>query len=128
QRVNVAAWHDEMGGWLKANDPFGHIVSTSSEHSGFAPIWSLPSMEITQNHEYGGDKIRRYETIRESLAQYGKPILFAEFGAPGDTPEFNIGTLGDPFDQQMIDGLVLHNGIWSSAMLGSGAMYWWWEY
>jgi hypothetical protein len=128
QRANVAAWHHEMGEWLKANDPFGHLVSTSSEHSGFHPIWSLPSMEIVQNHEYGDDKIRQYERLRSTLGTYGKPVLFAEFGAPGGTPEGRIGSLGAPYDQQLVDGLVLHNGIWTAAMLGSGAMYWWWEY
>ncbi len=129
QRAHVAAWHEEMGGWIRANDPFNHLVSTSSDHAGFEAIWPIPSMELMQEHEYSADKIRRYEVIHDRLSQYGKPVLFAEFGAPGSsTPEQNIGTLGAPFAQQMIDGLVLHNGIWSSAMLGSAAMYWWWEY
>jgi hypothetical protein len=129
QRANVAAWHSEMGGWIKANDPFDHLVSTSSDHAGFEAIWPLPSMEFVQEHDYASDKIRRYELIHDELSQYGKPVLFAEFGVGGNpTPEQSIGTLGAPYDQQLIDGLVLHNGIWSAAMLGSGAMYWWWEY
>ncbi len=131
QRANVAAWHDEMAEWLQNNDPFDHLITTSSEEIGFENIWSLDNIDLMQVHDYDDNKIAQFVDHAGDLAAFDKPVVFGEYGAAGTgsgTPEFNIGAQGAPRSQQLQDGLVLHNGLWSSLHLGSSAMYWWWEY
>ena len=131
QRAVVADWHAEMAAFLKANDPFGHLVTTSSDSDGFEAIWSLPTIDIVQHHDYSADKVRRFRDVAAHLEQYGKPILMSEFGADGGatgSPELNIGSLPPLQASQLLDGLVLRNGLWSAAMLRTQGHYWWWEY
>ena len=57
--------------------------------------------------------------------------MVGEFGAD-DTgqgyPEWFPNEQGELEQTQLREGLVLHNGIWSAAHLGSSAMYWWPRY
>jgi len=44
---DVVVWHREMGQWLHAHDPYGHLVTTSLTGGSERPeIWSLPEMDF----------------------------------------------------------------------------------
>ena len=50
---DVLAWHREMGQWLHAHDPYGHLVTTSLTGGSERPeIWSLPEMDFSVYHSY----------------------------------------------------------------------------
>ena len=51
---DVAAWHQEMGRWLKSHDPYHHLVTTSlTGGSERADIWSMPELDFSVYHSYG---------------------------------------------------------------------------
>lgn len=120
--VDVAAWHGVMGNWLKANDPFGHLVSTSLTGNSDRPeIWNTPSLDFSMYHSYNepGPAGRMAEVAQSFRTRYGKPVLVGEFGL--DWRGWNRA--GDPY----LRGF--RQGVWGGALGGSAgtAMAWWWE-
>ena len=49
----VGAWHDEMALFIRAQDPYAHLITTSSEVG--QPIWN--QMDYYQHHDYPSDYI-----------------------------------------------------------------------
>jgi hypothetical protein len=146
-RAAIADWHSEMSGFLKAQDPFGHMVTTSSDDpgsSGWSPIWNLAAIDLVQSHHYGQPPATRDTRIAQYLEaaqqEYRKPVLVAEMGVKASAePECNfdpISFLADPSipEQErtsanrdhMTAGTTLRNAIWAASMRGGGAMNWWW--
>lgn len=120
--ADVAAWHGVMGSWLKTNDPFGHLITTSlTGGSDRSDIWSLPQLDFTQFHAYGEpDPATTFAAVSTRLrSAYGKPVVIGEFGV-----DFR-GWMrsADPF----LRGF--RQGLWGGALGGSAgtAMSWWWE-
>ncbi len=120
--AHVAAWHAEMGDWMKANDPFHHLITTSlTGSSDRADIWSLPEMDFAMFHSYGQSQpaTALTQTNQSFLARYGKPLMIGEYGTDwrGWNPQ------NDPFFRGW------RQGIWGGALGGSAgtAMSWWWE-
>lgn len=121
-----APWVREMGSYLKANDPYKHLVTNSYPTTGEASVWNLPQVDLTQTHRYGDEgSVKDIAPIILDDAPlhdvYGKPHFMGEFG---------ISWRGDDskFDPQGI-GTNLHNGLWASAFAGNagGASIWWWD-
>ncbi|MCB1104099.1 MAG: DUF5060 domain-containing protein [Opitutaceae bacterium] len=119
---DVLAWHQEMARWLKAHDPFGHLVTTSltggSDRPGF---WQLPEIDVAMYHSY--EEIapaRRLAWIgRDFAARYDKPVIIGEYGvssAGWDLPR-------DPH----LRGL--RQALWGAALGGTAgtALPWWWQ-
>ena len=146
-RAAIVDWHREMSEYLKAQDPFGHLVTTSSDdpgYSGWSPIWNLASIDVVQSHHYAqpasGRDVRIAEYVDAAHLAYGKPVVVAEMGVKAAAePECNFDP--DSFltniaipDQErtvanrdhMKAGTTLRNGVWAAAMRRSGAMNWWW--
>lgn len=122
QPKDVAGWHDVMGRWLKANDPFGHLVTTSlTGNSDRSEIWTLPSLDLSMYHSYNEPSPagRLFEVGKSFLSRYQKPVLVGEFGL--DWRGWNRP--GDPY----LRGF--RQGVWGGALSGSvgTAMSWWWE-
>lgn len=119
--TDVANWHSEMGTWLKANDPYHHLITTSftSDHP---EIWSLATMDYTATHPYGVAQpvVNFSKTAQSYLSRYGKPTMMGEFGT--DWRGWNQ-TQNDPYLRGW------RQGIWSGVLSGSvgTAMSWWWE-
>jgi hypothetical protein len=119
---DVAAWHAVMGHWIRTNDPFAHLVTTSLTGSSDRPeIWTLPQMDFASYHSYAEPgPTRRLATVAQSFLQrYGKPVLIAEFGT--DWRGWNREN--DPY----LRGF--RQGLWGGALGGSAgsALSWWWE-
>ncbi len=129
--AHVVAWHEEMANYVAAIDPFDHLITTSSDGSGFEALWGLNRIDVVQVHHYGSETVAALDSATTRLAGYGKPILMAEFGVGGTGgglhAEQTVSSLSEPYKTQMIEGLDLHNGIWSAFHRKSVAALWWWD-
>lgn len=127
----VVDWHREMADYIHAVDPHNHLITTSSHSGGFDAIWSLDSIDLVQVHHYGTPVISPFSTVpRELGAQFQKPVIIGEFGAgsvSGMNSETNVESLPEPYQTQMEEGLVLHNGVWSAFFSKSSSHLWWWD-
>jgi hypothetical protein len=108
QWTNIAAWHDEMAGFLRAQDAYRHLVTTSSELT--QPIWG--AMDYYQFHNYASDMVSSSRDAEEALT--GSPVkpIFAGEGANINPPR-----------------LWVHAPLWASVMSAqAGAVQpWWWD-
>lgn len=122
--VNAPApWVKEMAGYLRANDPSKHLVTTTY---GGKDVWDLEEMDYTQEHSYGSDENRPRtaqaiadQTLRMTTA-YRKPYQCGEFGIDFKT--------GDNTHDPKGLGTSLHDGLWASVMtrsLGTAAIWYW---
>ncbi len=147
-RTAIVDWHHEMADALKALDPFGHLVTTSSDDyfgsPGFDAIWKLDSIDMVQSHHYNQPPAGRDARIREYVAAaqpvYGRPVVIGEMGVKADSqpecdfdPQAFLTNANVPASERtpanrdhMIAGTTLRNGLWSGALSQSGAMNWWW--
>jgi hypothetical protein len=118
----VAEWHREMGEYIRKNDPYHHLISTSFSHENNQPlIWNLDEMDVVQAHNYGGSgnlAVQAIEMTRELKKAFPeKPIFISEYGTDyrGYTQEGGAEEIG------------IHNSIWASALSGAtGITQWWW--
>jgi hypothetical protein len=120
----VANWHKEMGEYIRKNDPYNHLISTSFSHDNNQPlIWNLPEMDVVQAHNYGGSKnLARGSlemTLELKMAFPDKPMFISEYGTDfhGYTHEGGAEEVG------------IHNAIWATALSGATgiAQWWWWN-
>ncbi|MBM3493999.1 MAG: DUF5060 domain-containing protein [Armatimonadetes bacterium] len=118
-----AKWVAEMASFLKRNDPYGHLVSTTY---GNADVWKCPDVDFTMTHMYGqaGNTPLFTDQIVAHTKEhrpYGKPYLLAEFGIDWQTADSR-------WDPKAI-GTNMHNGAWSALMAGGAgtAMLWYWD-
>jgi hypothetical protein len=147
-RAAIIAWHQEMADFLKAQDPFSHLVTTSSDDgyasSNWTPMWNVASIDLVQSHHYGQPPSSRDSKIREYVASaqqaYRKPVIIGEMGVKADSqPESDFdpdGFLTNPNvpaqertpanRDHLKAGTTMRNGLWSAALSQSGAMNWWW--
>jgi hypothetical protein len=125
--VNAPApWVEEMARYMRANDPFQHLVTTTY---GNDAVWKIPEVDYTQAHTYGSDENRPMtaptiaNTSRDYTRQWPKPFLMGEFGIDWKTSD----AAHDPKGL----GTSLHDGIWASIMnrsLGTAAIWYWDNY
>jgi hypothetical protein len=118
----VRDWHKEMADYVKANDPYHHLVTTSfANPEGVAIIDQVDGIDFVQIHFYDAQDFaqRAADLIKQRRARVPKPVVIGEFGA-GTEAE---GNACDP------TGVHLHNTIWSSVMAGAAgcANIWWWD-
>lgn len=119
----VAPWHAEMARALRALDPYGHIITTSSGGArGDPAIWSLPGIDFVQAHAYN------LTDTASSLAQtisvqrkWGKPALVGEFGAEVDEGAW-IRSGGDK------QGVHFATALWGVSLSEAAGtpMIWYW--
>ncbi|MEM7368526.1 MAG: DUF5060 domain-containing protein [Bacteroidota bacterium] len=120
----IKEWCKEIATFIKEQDPYGHLLTTSYAKSANDPdVWSNPHIDLTQTHVYiNSPNIERNlsSAVRAYLNDFGKPNLIGEFGLGHDPTK--LGML-DP------NGIHLHNGMWAG-VFGGGlgtAMSWWWD-
>lgn len=128
-RPDVVAWHQEMAQFLRDIDPFHHLITTSSDYTGFDALWTIPAIDLVQMHSYTDKVLPSMQMAAERLGGYVKPMIISEFGlmAEGGIPELNPGSLPEPERSQVLEGLHLHDGIWAAFHMKSGAHLWWWD-
>jgi hypothetical protein len=108
KEATFVAWHNEMADFLRANDPFHHLLTTSDTSAG-AGIFE--KMDYLQHHDYPNDLIA-------SAATRGTSI-------PSDKPQFGgeVGTGDESSDHQL--RAVLYAGLMAGE--SGAAQPWWWD-
>jgi hypothetical protein len=125
ERFDVAAvrdWHKKMAEYIKAHDPYHHLVTTSYARPDGVPIIdAVDGIDFVQIHFYDAQDFaeRASDLICRRRSRVTKPVIIGEFGA-GTQGE---GNAADP------TGVHLHNAIWASVMAGAAgcANIWWWD-
>jgi hypothetical protein len=119
----VAKWHEEMAKYIREIDPYRHLITTSSDPR----LGGLNGIDFVTVHKYGPQSFKDIagvipEIIENLWISHGKPVLITEFGA--DWRWFD-----NPYYYKDVEGVELHNGIWSSVLSGSAStsMLWWWD-
>ena len=129
----VTRWHDDMARYVRSNDPFHHLVTTSigydSESMLFNRIYN--ELDIVQDHHYANVQKAKskeqlshllYLTSLEVHRVYPNKIFFiGEFGFGSSDSQRYLEK--DPH------GIDLHNTLWStlfSGMMGP-ASFWQWS-
>ncbi len=105
---NIQAWHDEMAMFIKTNDPYHHLITTSDSLN--EPLWD--QTDYYQHHEYPSDLITGLRDCQDiSPSQTVAPDFAGECGI-NTTPHVGISP-----------------PIWAGIMSGeSGAsMPWYWD-
>ncbi len=112
-----AAWHREMGDYLRRIDPWGRLITTSwRDRQTFA----LPQIDIVQGHSYFRPQFDAAEYALQDtdhlMRGFGKPFFFGEQGLQG------------PLDVDP-KGKHFHDCLWATALSGAAGtgMYWWWH-
>lgn len=118
----VMDWHREMSEYVKATDPYNHLVTTSISHRDVQDMNFIPTMDFNQKHIYcHTDRIPA--TIRDYETIYGKPYVIGEEGYHWDW-NLDFAT--------MVPGLIhdykfaLWLGLFSPTPILP--MSWWWEF
>lgn len=118
----VAAWHDEMSTFLKENDPYGHLVTTSISHRDVEGLNSIKNIDFNQKHIYK-NTTGIPSTIVNYTRSYGKPYVIGEFGYEWDWSK-DFDQFAENMDSDFKRGLWL--GLFSPTPILP--MSWWWEY
>ncbi len=120
-KPDVATWHAEMATYVKANDPYNHVVTTSLSGSWWPELWNIPNLDFVQVHNYGQSNpgVELPKIMRTNTSTFGKPAIVGEYGVDWR----GYGADQDPYHRGM------HQAIWGSfASAGFGcAQTWWWE-
>jgi Domain of unknown function (DUF5060)/Cellulase (glycosyl hydrolase family 5) len=106
----VAAWHVEMASFIRGQDPYHHLITTSSQISE-PKLWT--AMDYYEAHVYPPDVLSAVDAL--DADHLDRAYFYGEFGMFPDP---------DPGS-----GSVLHLGLWASLMSQSSgaAQYWFWD-
>ncbi len=136
----VEEWTEEMCGYTKSIDPFGHMTtnSTGSGKEQFG-LYAKPSVDYAQYHNYGGERLQdkaQYEIYApavRNLRRLNKPVLVAECGLVnkqwGPYPATSNGGRRDAAGPKDTKGYAFHEAIWVGFMAGGAgtSQHWWWD-
>jgi hypothetical protein len=106
---DIAAWHKEMAGYLRSIDPYGHLITSSSE-LGEKEMWA--SLDYYQPHVYSSN-------LAAAIA--GRPAL-------SDKPYF-FGEIGPNSEERAEQVRAIRDGLYAGILAnhaGAG-QYWYWD-
>jgi len=105
----VGAWHKTMADFIRSQDPYHHLVTTSSDLN--LPIWE--DMDYLQPHEYVADPLATFSAY--DAKHLAKPWFMGETGPNGDMSKN--------------DGPWLEQALWGGMMSDSSgaAEFWAWD-
>jgi hypothetical protein len=119
---SIVSWHDEMSTYLKATDPYQHLVTTSISHRDLKGLNSLPNIDFNQKHIY-----KNTASMPKAIVQYekefNKPYVIGEFSY-----EWDWSKNFDEFPEEMDSDFK--RGLWYGLFAPTPVlpMSWWWEY
>lgn len=73
----VAAWHARMAGFLRAIDPYHHLITTSVDDSR-SPIYA--AMDYYQPHLYAVNMLTAARSYGIPFQEFDRPVFFGEIG------------------------------------------------
>lgn len=108
----IAAWHREMAAFLREQDSYDHLITTSS--SGAIPASVQTDIDFYQEHLYPADVMSALHAGNTHSNLPDKPFFVGEFGPSG---------VHDP------TGVSIHAGLWAGILSGeAGApQFWTWD-
>jgi Domain of unknown function (DUF5060) len=128
--ATVAAWHRDVADFLRSIDPVRHPIATSFLYFFNDPVVvNEAGLDLVQQHFYSrSNTLPLFPDLaqvavsfpRARVAQYGRPVLFAEIGV-GAGPDDTLAL--DP------EGIAVHDGLWAGPFgeaMGT-SMPWWWR-
>jgi hypothetical protein len=108
----LAAWHQEMAKFLRACDPFHHLVATSADARFQRGLVQSGALDFLQLHVYEkGDLAGKIQELASPLAaEIDAPVFVGEFGGAKEDKDCRFVT----------------RGIFAAALsgAGSGALAW----
>ncbi len=111
----VLDWHREMALYLRRTDPYGHLISTSSDKTLQDRLLDEGLIDFEQLHVYPSGDVGAgvANALAPVAADTGAPVLVGEFGghaAPTDL-------------------IAMRHGTWvTMATGGAGAGLYWWQF
>jgi hypothetical protein len=121
----AVAWHDEMSTFLKENDPYRHLITTSIAQTEVEGLNSVKNIDFNQIHVYD-NIIPLFDIpalIDDHIAKFQKPYIIGEFAHESDWLK-NFDLDADDMDSDFKRGLWI--GLFSPAPILP--LSWWWEY
>lgn len=120
----VTSWHKEMSEFIKANDPYLHMVSTSYKYTFGTPAFDLASLDFANFHSYAYNDVLFYQKLVGEMTnlfnKYQKPVFFGEIGIDWQS---GSGTYSADYS-----GITIHQALWGGMMSSAGsANHWWWD-
>jgi hypothetical protein len=118
----ITRWHDEMSRFLKEQDAYKHMVTTSISHRDVAGMNDLMYIDLNQKHIYK-NTAGIPETIQRYTRKHQKPYVIGESGYEWDWSK-NFNDFADSMDADFTRALWL--GMFSPTPILP--MSWWWEF
>lgn len=119
---SIVQWHDEMSAYIKATDPYNHLVTTSISHRDLKGLNSLEHIDFNQKHIYKNNTAIS-PTIVKYEEEFKKPYVIGEYGFEWDWSK-NFNEFPEGMDSDFKRGLWY--GLFSPTPILP--MSWWWEY
>lgn len=141
---NAHNWYVQFASWVRANDPYRHLFTTSQGSQAYSPgFFSSSAADYTSYHDYLMSN--RYpndyrdeasfiyraaqclRTPRQSGCFMGDGSLWSGAQKPIYFGEFDSGTTN--WNEPNPNPRVQHNGTWAGlfSVAGSGPLDWYWE-
>lgn len=132
-RSSVIRWHDEMANYIRANDPSGHLISSSmggTDPERYLYHHCFNSLDVVQRHQYFSvQKAKSKEQVSYQLFLISSDALDRYPSKPFFIGEFGFGNLNSTqYHEKDPYGVDLHNSLWSTLFSGSmgPASFWQW--
>ncbi|KAF0094820.1 MAG: glycoside hydrolase catalytic core [Puniceicoccaceae bacterium 5H] len=118
----VRDWHREMSAYLKAHDPYGHLVSTSVSHREVKGLYDVETLDFCQKHMYRATAAIP-EALRQDADHFDKPCVIGEFSREWDWSK----NFDDMYGEMQGD---FRRGLWYGLFSPTPVLplSWWWEY
>lgn len=132
--TDVKNWHEEMGTFIKANDPYNHMVTTSYKAATGSAFY-LDVIDYTNIHNYGFYQTSGYfgkndvnslldQMPKEAIStssQYKKPVFHSEVGVNYEN--------GSNTAKEDPNAISIHQSLYAGFLGGGigGGMQWWWD-
>ena len=124
---NVRDWHKEMAAFIKENDPYKHLITTSYKYMNKSSNLAYGAKEIdfisVHSYDFPNSNINKKlpPEAQAVMIRYDKPVHVGEIGI-----DWQSGRTCHEIDPNAIS---IRQAQWAGMMSGSlgGAMQWWWE-
>ncbi|MTI32401.1 hypothetical protein [Xanthovirga aplysinae] len=119
--AKVVDWHKEMSAYWKSTDnAHSHILTTSISDSLIAGLFTIPDIQLSQEHLYGQTGTI-HEVVNKYNSMFNKPFIVGEFSVNSQRgpSESSLPT----YDRDLRTGLWF--GVFSPTPIYP--LTWWWQ-
>jgi hypothetical protein len=131
----VGRWCREMTAYLRATDPWHHLIEASTSHLWLPEHWGKDNGDLNDVHPYfGWSGVEEPKNLGSFLPESssgvyatGRPFIIGETGIAREVTT-KYGLAGDLADKD-VTCFHVHEALWGglfSGAVGTG-MVWWWD-